>query len=1172
MTETQFTAKEMKIDKIHYEIEDNLDCSYHIHELLTGDTFSRWIPEIKWKVSRGTKDGGVDFLGKTENYLFRRMGLNINENYFGEVKAGNNFEQKEFPIILNDLSNRAEKEKAFAIFLVIYRKKKQDLTNYQKRLDSDEYRRFFASRFIIGEEKFLKDWASRPKELLKMFPKLERDKKKTITDYLKKFQNDDTPSFKIDIDLSDFDKDKKISTGEYVKFILHLTHDCILDREKITIKYILPKGKYICLRPSKIISDDGINITLQYQESLSIPILFKTYDIGEKIPYGRIEVYDSKKNRILTKQLPNFTSKEYFSPPLFETPLIENIRKVLQEQQSCFNKKKISSVIVTGNGGIGKSRFCDHIVDIVCAEGAEWVQIEHPKNMLESNIFIKKLVISLLPFSDNAEIVNAESIIKHVKKFFSEWEEDYTENIRNLFDDSRSDTHINPYGLIDIIIFLLSQKQKKNDLIFHFSNLHWANEKTFTILRILNDKLRVLENILSNGIFFLFEGRANEVLSINNDAEPIVATHWNQFKKDYSNDFLTIKLENWKDTFSKEFIENIICTNMNKLEQYSYKEDGPYVKKLINFLMERSKGNPMHILEQIRFLNDNGYINQASFGQWYVVKKLDKTIKIPEKIEELIKLRIDYLKINNKEAIELMTVIAKIGLSIPQILFLRLYNLLDKKQKVSLDQSGIAVTKNGQFTFNHENYYAALSEYDIESGSSFLRLASKWYEELKSRAIRDKLAYVKLLFIQENFAVMYEECVNGYTQSKQLYTDIEKYEFINYLLQYDETTLKSNNFDRLELKFEQAGSLGVFGNWEDASEIMVEIADECESAGEDYNLLQIKALANASNKIISLQRPDDAENLINRALSIAKSNLHNNSTDEHKLEFQRMHDLLLHRIAVARWFDGKYVEAVCYQRKAFSSIRNYKDKCIEDWCEIHRELGATLQHRRPGMALKFFDRSIEIYDSNKTKIHPLHNLLTYAEAYIAQLIKETLANNKSEIGAIAISAGNIYEKSLRQNTLTEAVFTALVAGSAYAFLDDNELALIWFRNATTVAIDCQRQDEIWKARLNLAQIYFILGDKKQAKLQAMEAANLIILGLKHNPENRLARRKLLSLPLYHCKRLKGIDNKTFKTYADKEESKKMKNWNIRPGSYSSAKETQQVLHVRKGEYDYFLIN
>ena len=171
---------------------------------------------------------------------------------------------------------------------------------------------------------------------------------------------------------------------------------------------------------------------------------------------------------------------------------------------------------------------------------------------------------------------------------------------------------------------------------------------------------------------------------------------------------------------------------------------------------------------------------------------------------------------------------------------------------------------------------------------------------------------------------------------------------------------------------------------------------------------------------------------------------------------------------------------------------------------------------------------------------------------------------------IAKEAEEVYNQSLAQNTLTEAVFSSLVAGAAFAYLEDLDKAFLWFRDATSVAIKCQRQDELWKARLNLAQIYSLMNEEEQSKVQAKLAFDLIVDGLEHNPQNRSYRKKLMTLPLFHIKRLNVITDTHITLYGDIKECERMEEWLNRPIVYSNEIEAQQVLHVRKGENDFFL--
>jgi hypothetical protein len=590
----------------------------------------------------------------------------------------------------------------------------------------------------------------------------------------------------------------------------------------------------------------------------------------------------------------------------------------------------------------------------------------------------------------------------------------------------------------------------------------------------------------------------------------------------------------------------------------------------------------MHILEQFRFLLDNGYIDSTNNGKWYVIKFLENEIEIPTSIEELIQLRVNYFIQNQQSAKSavLLCLIAKIGSEIP-IKLLKYFNLSIEERKY-LEQLDIGYedTKDGTFKFRHENYYRALYAYqfDVTLYADLVNQAAEWFKRKPKRVIKDKLSYVRLLeLLKEDINIIIPEAKEGYLESQKEKKDEEQFQFINFIIENDESDLESYQLDKYQLMFEKAICFGRFGSWEDASKRLVEVADLCEAKRDKhYDLIQIEALADAANKIISLQRPDEALALIKRGLNIVSCYLETQQlTDEEKIIFLMLRKKLWLRTAVAKWFDGDVFDAIKYQKKAFELIEKFKDSDIEEWCAIHRELGATIQHYNPKEALKLFDKSLKIGEANKDKIHPLHLLLTRCEQLIAKLILET--NNKKPnveiIKAIGEEAQRVYTHSLMQNTLTEAVFSSLVVGAVFAYLEDHNTAFLWFRDATTLAIKCQRQDELWKARLNLAQIYSLLKEDEQAKIQAKLAYDLIVQGLNHNPESRFYRKKLLTLPLYHIRRLNAlIDSDDILLYTDSYEVKKMNPWETRPIVYSKESESQQVLHVRKGNNDFFLLN
>jgi hypothetical protein len=170
-------------------------------------------------------------------------------------------------------------------------------------------------------------------------------------------------------------------------------------------------------------------------------------------------------------------------------------------------------------------------------------------------------------------------------------------------------------------------------------------------------------------------------------------------------------------------------------------------------------------------------------------------------------------------------------------------------------------------------------------------------------------------------------------------------------------------------------------------------------------------------------------------------------------------------------------------------------------------------------------------------------------------------------------AEGIHHRCLRQLTHYEATISALVCGAAAGYLKDLEEAHHWFRTAATIAIQSELEDEIWKSRLNLAQVGIEMGRVEEALLNAGEAARMILKGLTAGRlENRAMRRSLMVLPLAHVVRIAGLETiaESVNAGAARDPRQCLADWNQRPGFRNWA--AQQVLHVRRDQYDYFLMN
>jgi hypothetical protein len=116
-------------------------------------------------------------------------------------------------------------------------------------------------------------------------------------------------------------------------------------------------------------------------------------------------------------------------------------------------------------------------------------------------------------------------------------------------------------------------------------------------------------------------------------------------------------------------------------------------------------------------------------------------------------------------------------------------------------------------------------------------------------------------------------------------------------------------------------------------------------------------------------------------------------------------------------------------------------------------------------------------------------------------------------------------------------------------------------------------EEIWKGRLNLSQICLELDLPAEAKIHATEAAETLMVGLDAgNWTKRAARRTMLTWPLLQCIRAAPGLEERLSRYLTCGVDVAKEQWQQRPPVAIRSGHAAQVLHVRRGDSDYYLHN
>ena len=419
---------------------------------------------------------------------------------------------------------------------------------------------------------------------------------------------------------------------------------------------------------------------------------------------------------------------------------------------------------------------------------------------------------------------------------------------------------------------------------------------------------------------------------------------------------------------------------------------------------------------------------------------------------------------------------------------------------------------------------------------------------------------------QPDFDDLLLYATRGLEQATDEGNDPLRLSFYRFLLGLPPTPLRRNRIDVAELRLQQGVTEKLSASWADAMETLrcAETEFAAREPSESVLLKRLACRADIVNAQVTLMQTDDALAEVEEALRLIQEHA---GSDIHG-ELAHARDRLWHRRAVALWFDGNIREAVQWQRRAYSSGRRQRDPSTVS--TTLREMGTLMLHRNPRLGHRLLSRALEILmDSGERHHEPA--LLIRVEILLAELlIAHWLDEDRSRLSDLLECAAQLHFQCRERASLYEAPLAALIAGAASALLGNLSDSHHWFKLATTTAMQARANDEIWKSRLNLAQVCLDLGAHGEARIHAREAARILEVGLTDGRwERRAGRRVFLFWPLSQCIRVYPDLAQDLGKYL--REIGPSRRWSLRPRSVTRADEDPQVLHVRNGDSDYYVI-
>ena len=1129
------------------------------------DVLKRWAGGLDWEVTPVSHDGGVDFIGTHEPIRLSLFeDVTIDWRIFGQVKRMATTRRDDIDLAFTKMKRVVQEtflagRQVVGVMFVISSETERETV---QRLVEETWDVYKGPRWYDSAERFLGCFSAERNRIEEItancFTSEERD---VVRQYLSNV----TPKFDPSVKGELLDPAQQGQTGKPILRRIGLRSTAPVPVMRFRLRYQKAKGERNLVevtRPSTLVTAKGFEIILDGAENRHFDLWLRSFVPGRR-RLGTLEILD-KDGRPCGKvdlgaiHLLSFMEPRYYAGP--NEPEEREAKRYIDSAQS----GHLETVAVLGSGGSGKSRFCEHLVDRAVNEGFTWIASGQTNSATNGRELVRSVFNWLTTRTSDGPASNGDVI--DVLGRIVAGRSDIGESVRQYLD---GDAPVDEDHIATALLLLVTERTRNAPTIIHLYDLHWMGSEGFAILRRLIEYLRRNDLKMRHGVLILLEGRDRESIYEPGAMAYRVPEDWFYFLN--VTGLPRITMRPWSTPDCKKFIRDFITRPMD-VQRPIKLASLPQQKELIEYVEQHATGNPMHLVEQLKRLHDRGIIRQYDNGLFYVRRGLPHNFRTPEKVEDLIRARIHHFKRTRPVAPELLAVLARVGRRVPAELFAFLAREaeIDAEGRATLTQMDVAhipQSSGNVFEFRHENYFKVFREEHVDDRSPIAHAAIRWYEQQGSLSTQQKAEMVRLLDTagRTDGGTTIELISSGMKESRAAEDDLLLEEFTRRYLTLSGVSQQKAGADAVDVRYELAKVMTRIGSWDEAATELESMIAALPLGREPLRTYQwVRAKAELSNVYLSQQDCDAAVDAANEGLRLIAAVSPNFKPD-------RLEEKLLHRIAVALWFDGRAREAVRWQWASYKITGRRKDP----WARttILREMGTLLYHRNPVLGTRVLQRAHDLAQSlPHFSKEPM--LIIEIQMVMGKLLAAGQQRAKKEtIKHIREEAMEVYSRCQKQNTKYEATLSALVCGAASALLGDLSKAHQWFRDAAALSTQSALGDEIWKARLNLAQVALEMGERHEAKLHAGEALEGILSGLtKGDPANRAARRALMGIPLAHVARIAGPNVLQQPIRAGIVDAAAVRHspWETRPLSWGRG--PQQVLHVRRGDYDYFLMN
>ena len=899
------------------------------------------------------------------------------------------------------------------------------------------------------------------------------------------------------------------------------------------------------IKPAALHAADGLRLDPTDPFSSHFALKLVTYHVGD-VALGEL-VFESNGIAFTHASLGTVTTVDQYHPVFFWEPYHRQRTRFIELLEQAETNAP-QGVAVIGQGGTGKTRFCQELGFFGEQREGEFISIAHPQDLSHPYRIFGLLMQELL--ADSLEPVNPlQGVAAYVKMLHPTLHRAAEGSMAAAFSSDGYDAGVfNREAMLRVLLAILLCKAKNSTYILHVSDLHWASLEA---LEVLGDLLQQLRNVAVEyrvAVLMVFEGRVQTNIGMTPDGD--AATHrgstviFESFVSRYALEKLVVAP--FTSSESRAFLAHLFENTQSSSRSITH-ELIPHQDVLVEEVRRYGQGNPFHMIEQIKLLRQEGTVaRNTRTGLMYLAKLPVRSYRVPTSVHELISLRLQFIENILPELALLIKAVGFIKDRVDAGLFALLYRALASHTPAAAvhEVELLQVGGSAYVGFQHENYYQVVRDWPLSASArrSIVNVYLDWYRRLrrKSADVLYEEALVRCNSPRagsQRINQLLAEALDKAERSHQYQLAIQVIETLLQVPARSRVASVSPSkelISSLRLKSKLARFSIEVRDWALGADQLVAILESIAeflrntpSPGialrTTLSYMRAASLVELANTKTDLLRSHESVRHLTDARQICEAyfTFHATRRGNNDGRWRALYCRLLNRLGEAHWMDGNYAEALRCMEAATAALDAHIKNVSQGRLLSHINLldyGAVLLHRSPKKAVRQLKKSVALVPAKGW--HPHYGILASTTLVIGETVELFLRERglsthlRQFLQRRAVTQlQRDFEHAKFYGLKQEQVAASLMLGVTLSLLSDRT-AVEWYMESIEIAFRSSNLESLWRGHLNLAQWLSVHGDREASLFHCQRATALLEADLRaRQPEERRWRQRHLSHPL-----------------------------------------------------------